>query len=113
MVRFFRSRNRQLPRYVVLCYSDGYWIAMNGYRSFRRALKKARYYENWGITAEADVVDSRDYSHRFHKYTASSTGTSSRTEPTPVFLHPPLHPTLVEDSERCLTRNVVFGTLNI
>lgn len=61
------EHRKPLRRYVVLGHQDGYWIALRGFRSFRRAARYANRLERWGVTDTARVVDSEDFEGCFFK----------------------------------------------
>ena len=47
------EHRQPLRRYVVLGQQDGYWIALRGFRSLRRAVRYANRLERWAIADEA------------------------------------------------------------
>lgn len=61
------EHRKPLRRYVVLAHEDGYWIALQGFRSLRRALRRANKLERWGVTDTARVIDSEDFEDPFFK----------------------------------------------
>lgn len=54
------EHRKKLRRYVVLAFEGRMWIARRGFFSKRRAVRHARYLESWGITIEAQVIDTRE-----------------------------------------------------
>ncbi len=61
------EHRKPLRLYVVLGQQDGYWIALRGFRSLRRAVRYANRLERWAIADEAQIIDSYELKENFFR----------------------------------------------